>query len=177
MKRVAAGDETACRSVLDQHLAPAWRLALAYTGQEDLADDIAQTAMIRLWKTAPRWQAKAQISTWLFRVVHNLCIDESRRKAFSTLPEGIEIVDETESPIAQHALRQRADNIEQAMGCLPPRQRAAISLFYYEELSIMDAAHIMDIAPDAFQSLLARARRGLKDLLADDAAELMEEIT
>lgn len=171
MKQVAAGNAHACRSLVDAHLPPAYRIALGITGRADRAEDIAQEALMRLWKIAPRWQAKARVSTWLYRVVHNLAIDEKRklqRYADGSFPE---IADPAPSVIAQHHVAQEKKQIAAAIAALPQRQATAIGLIYFEGLAQKEAAQIMGIKPVALDSLVARARRALKDKLAPLADE------
>ncbi|MGB0922403.1 MAG: sigma-70 family RNA polymerase sigma factor [Alphaproteobacteria bacterium] len=162
MKQVAAGNPQACRALLEAHLAPAYRLAFGIVGRADRAEDIAQEAMLRLWKAAPRWQAKAKLSTWLYRVTHNLAIDEKRKLERESGTEMPEMADPAPGVIAAHAAAQDASALEQAIALLPERQGIAIRLIYFEELAQAEAAEIMSITPVALDSLVARARRGLK---------------
>lgn len=176
MKRIAAGDQKACREALSRHLAPSWRLALAYTGRNDLADDIAQEAMVRLWHAAPRWQAKARISTWLYRVVKNLSVDEQRKlkPADGEMPDR---ADTRPDALAQSERGEALSALDRAIADLPARQRVAISLFYFDEQSISDAATVMEMTDSAFQSLLARARNSLKDRLDGADGEMLRDLS
>lgn len=165
MLAVAQGDAAASRKIADHHLGGAYRLAVRILGDTSLAEDIAQEAFLKLWKQAPKWQAKAQIKTWLHRVTHNLCIDYLRKQNRYSDAEVPDVEDPTPGPLEAKEQRQLGDKVTEALQKLPSRQRIAISLVYYEECGNIEAAEIMDISVDALESLLSRGRRKLKELL------------
>ncbi len=166
MKKVAKGDRSACRLLADTHLRHAVSLAYRILGNSAEAEDVAQEAFVRLWKQAVKWQPKAQIRTWLHRVVHNLCVDYLRKQKRYDDGEMPEIEDETADIFTQRHQKQVSDMVNEALQKLPPRQRIAISLVHYEGCGNIEAAEIMELSVDAIESLLGRGRRKLKELLA-----------
>ncbi|SHE36629.1 RNA polymerase, sigma subunit, ECF family [Loktanella atrilutea] len=133
------------------------------------AEDVAQEAMLRLWRIAPDWrQGEAQVTTWLFRVVANLCTDRLRRRKRTGvgLDQIAEPVDQTPGAAAglQTAARLRA--LSDALAELPERQAQAVALRHLEGLSNPEIAVIMDISPRAVESLTARGKRALAAILA-----------
>ena len=77
----ANGDRAAAQSLTARLTPRAFRHALRVLGDRAEAEDVAQDAMLRLWKVAPDWrQGEAQVTTWLYRVVANLCTDRLRRR-------------------------------------------------------------------------------------------------
>ncbi len=174
MARVAAGDRHAQRVLVDRHLGPGFSLAVSMLRDRALAEDMCQEAFFRLWKIARKWQPQAKIGTWLYRVIHNLCIDELRRRGRLSDDEVPEVADETPDPMQQHHRAQVADTVRQELDRLPVRQRTAIALVHYQELSNIEAAEIMEISVDALESLLARGRRKLRETLMERKADLME---
>ncbi|MEP3247805.1 MAG: RNA polymerase sigma factor [Sneathiella sp.] len=165
MRQVALGDNAACRALAARHLDGTYRLALRILGDTGHAEDAAQEAFVRLWKASKCWKAKAQIKTWLHRVTYNLCIDRLRKENRYDGSEMPDIADTTENPWEQREHQQMSDQITAALQNLPPRQRIAITLVHFEECGNKEAAAIMDISVDAIESLLARGRRKLKELL------------
>ncbi|WP_421782328.1 RNA polymerase sigma factor [Kiloniella litopenaei] len=179
MARVAQGDANACRLLVQRHLNPLVGLAMRMTGNKSEAEDIAQEAFVRLWKQSHQWQPKAKISTWLYRVTHNLAIDTIRRKKRQKLSES----DQLEISKSITATQKNQDQtlhqqditrqVETAMSHLPERQRTAITLVHHRDMTNKEAATVMDISVDALESLLARGRRGLKEILADSRTDLL----
>ncbi|WP_414996412.1 RNA polymerase sigma factor [Asticcacaulis sp.] len=132
------------------------------------AEDVAQETLIRTWKQAPTWVAgKARIDTWMHRVALNLCYDRLRRRKDNVSPDEVEIIDETDGPSVQLEQAQTASALQKALAQLPERQRTAITLNYFQEMSNIEAAATMGVSIEALESLLARARRTLRVLMSE----------
>jgi RNA polymerase sigma-70 factor (ECF subfamily) len=166
MARVRARDAAAFRILVDRHVRPLHRIAYRLIGDATEAEDLAQEALLRLWRDAAKWQAGgAGTGAWLKRVVVNLCLDRLRRRRFSSDEAVPERADDTPlAPEEMDAARLRAATVA-AIAALPDRQRAAIVLTYYEEVSNQVAAETMDMNIKAFESLLLRARAALRTAL------------
>lgn len=142
-------------------------------GDRAEAEDVAQEAMLRLWRQAPDWrQGEAKVTTWLYRVVSNLCTDRLRKRravALDSVPEP-----EDDTPGAEAGMQEaaRAQALETALGALPERQRQAVILRHIEGLTNPEIAAVMDIGVEAVESLTARGKRALAALLAGRRAEL-----
>ena len=178
MSRIAQGDRDAAQLLMARNLPRILGLARRTLGDEIEAEDIAQETFIRVWNAASRWQAgQAQVSTWMCRIAINLCYDRLRKRREVLTDEVPERADE--APDQETVLRrgETGDRIAQALQDLPDRQRQAIELVHFQELSNLAAAEIMEVSVDALESLLARGRRKLKTLLAGDASGLMESYT
>lgn len=177
MRRIAEGDEAAFRTLMRRHLAAAVRTAVRILGSADRADDAAQEAFIRVWKHAPDWRPPedgvdaanrrlGKFSTWFYRILLNLCLDEKRKKPFAALDDAPEqAADARLQPEELLAQRELAQRVRQALDTLPERQRAAFVLCFYEGFSNQEAADAMGIGIKALEALLVRARRSLRDLL------------
>lgn len=171
----AAGDPMAAARLTETLTPRAYRLALRMTGVAAEAEDITQEAMMRLWRIAPRWEpGSARVSTWLYQVVANLCIDHKRRRRGrdGALEQAPEPVDEAPSVASRLQSRQRADALQQALAMLPERQRLATVLRHLQDMPNPQIAEIMNISVEAVESLTARGKRGLAQALAGRKAEL-----
>lgn len=172
----ARGDAAAARA-LTQRLAPRV-LAHAYRmlgGDRAEAEDVTQEALLRLWKAAPEWRpGEARVTTWLYRVTANLCIDRMRkRKRIGTDIDAVpEVADAAPSVATQMQQRARAEALQGALDALPDRQKQAVILRHIEGLSNPEIAEIMDIGARAVESLTARGKRALEAVLAGRRAEL-----
>ena len=166
MREIAAGNQKACRTLAAEHLDGTYRLALRITGNRSTAEDIAQEAFLRLWKASAGWKAKAQVKTWLYRVTQNLCIDRLRKENRYSHAEVPDLADPADNPVTQREKQQLQEQVQDALQAIPARQRIALSLVHFEECSNKEAAKVMEISVDALESLLARGKRKLRNLLA-----------
>lgn len=165
MAKVARGDAAAYRLLVNRHLNGCLRFAQRMVGNRQDAEDIVQDVCLKLWNEAPRWQPKAKLSTWLYRVLFNACIDH-KRKVIPFNRDGLEELPDESKSIDDFILEQQeAKQVKAALDALPARQRAAVLLSYYEECSNQEAADVMQMSLNAFQQLLFRARQQLKDVL------------
>ncbi len=171
----AGGDAGAARE-LTQRLAPrVFSHAVRMLGGDRAeAEDVAQEALLRLWRAAPGWrEGEAKVTTWLYRVTANLCIDRMRkRRGGPDLDSVPEPVDEAPSAAEEMQNAARAEALQGALNQLPDRQRQAVILRHIEGMSNPEIAQIMDIGPRAVESLTARGKRALEALLSGRRAEL-----
>ncbi|MEJ6394351.1 RNA polymerase sigma factor [Gymnodinialimonas sp. 2305UL16-5] len=164
----ANGDPDAARVLTDRLLPRAYRHAARVLGNAAEAEDVAQEALLRLWRAARTWQADgaAKPSTWLHKVVANLAIDRLRRSGRSVELGEDDFADP--SPGAEARLQEagRRDALDAALASLPERQRQAVILRHIEGLSNPEIAEILDVGVEAVESLTARGKRALKAALA-----------
>ncbi len=140
------------------------------------AEDVAQEAMLRLWRSSSRLEVGPHgVRPWLRRVVSNLCIDRVRAGRNTTV---VDEVPEQPQPALQHVNMERQEaalQVDAALKQLPARQRLALTLFHYEGLSQIEIGATMGISDEAVESLLARARRTLKTVLAPQWRDLLSK--
>ncbi|WP_171178510.1 RNA polymerase sigma factor [Ruegeria sp. HKCCD8929] len=169
----ANGDGQAARDLTGRLGPRAYSVALRVLGNRAEAEDVAQEAMMRLWQMAPDWQpGRAKVSTWLYRVTLNLCLDLKRRRRTEDLDAVPEPQDDSLSAPERLQEAARIDALQAALMQLPERQRQAVILRHIEELSNPEIAGIMDISVEAVESLTARGKRALAKALAGRRTEL-----
>ena len=173
VRRVAAGDNLAMRSLITSHLPRIVALATRILGDAGQAEDVAQETFVRIWRNARDWRAgNAQFGTWIYRVALNLSYDQLRRRRDVITGDPPDVPDDGPAPDAGITAGHDAGrSVELALQAIAPRQREAIVLVYYQELSNIEAATVMDISVDALESLLARGRRSLHALLLKDETD------
>ena len=169
--RVGRGEPAAARALVARKLPRLLALARRMLGDQGEAEDVAQDVFLRTWRQAPTWRTgEARLDSWMHRVALNLCYDRLRRRREAPMAEPPEQIDPGAAADRGLITRQTGDAVASAMARLPARQRTAIVLCYYQELSNIEAAALMEVSIEAMESLLARARRALKVALADEAA-------
>lgn len=169
LARVAEGDEATFARIVGEETPRLLRFAGTILGAgAPEAEEVAQEALIRLWRQAETWRPEGRISTWLHRVTYRLCIDVLRRRRPDVDIDLVEdaIADESPEPEARLIVAEDARALRAAVDSLPERQRTAIVLCHFQGLGQAEAAEVMDVSEAAYESLLARARRRLRVLLA-----------
>ncbi|WP_299042915.1 RNA polymerase sigma factor [uncultured Tateyamaria sp.] len=166
--RYARGDAAAARALTVRLVPRAQAQAFRMLGDRAEAEDVTQEAMLRLWRMAPDWRSgEAQVSTWVFRVVSNLCTDRLRKRPRAGIP--LEDVAEPEDPApgAEARLQDTARHaaVRDAMAVLPERQRLALTLRHFEGASNPEIAEALGVSVEAVESLTARAKRALASAL------------
>lgn len=174
--RVGQQDAVAIRALVARKLPRLLSLATRLLGDRDEARDVSQDVFLRVWKEAAHWRpGEAKFDTWLHRVALNLCYDRLRsRKHLGPDAGDVAVEDQADSaPLPEAVLldNARRTRVQAAIATLPPRQREALVLQYYQELSNVEAAALMGVTVDALESLLSRARRTLREQLRSDALD------
>ncbi|WP_093318721.1 RNA polymerase sigma factor [Shimia haliotis] len=163
----ANGDAGAARTLTLRLTPRVFGHAYRMLGNQADAEDVAQEALIRLWKVAPDWrQGEAKVTTWLYRVVANLATDRLRRARGVALDAVAEPQDDAMSAADRMQDRARQDALQNALATLPDRQRQAVVLRHIEGLGNPEIAEVMDISVEAVESLTARGKRTLAKALA-----------
>ena len=174
LEAFANGDSQAARALTVRLLPRVLGQATRMLGSRSEAEDVAQDAMMRLWKIAPDWRhGEAEVTTWLYRVVANLCSDRLRKRrramSFDQVPEP---QDGTPSVATRMQDDHRMQALANGLAALPARQAQAVALRHLEGLSNPEIARIMDISVRSVESLTARGKRALAGMLAGRKAEL-----
>lgn len=166
IERIRNGDAGGCRVLLERHLDRLHALATRLLDSSADADEVCQDAFMRAWQQAPNWQAgKARFSTWLHQVVLNLSRDRLRARRESLPLDTIAEMADEDTPEQAHGRADRAQIVRHGLRQLPERQREALVLCHFQGLSNIEAAALLELSVDALESLLARARRGLRAAL------------
>lgn len=170
MRKVASGDRVAFSVLVQAHQGALGAYAQRMMSDRDGANDIVQETFLRLWTRAASYKSESsRVTTWLHNIAHNLCIDGFRKNA-RIAPINVDDDAQTteRGPAELRDAQARSHDVRAALAALPERQRSALLMCHYQGLSNRDAAQILEVSVDALESLLARARRRLKQELNID---------
>jgi RNA polymerase sigma-70 factor (ECF subfamily) len=169
-------DHRAFRALVDRYYATVYRVVWRMTGGASQSEDITQEAFLKLWSNPSQIREARALKGWLMRVASNLAMDGFRAKPMKDLEAASEVsdgrLDAEETQMKSWAARR----VDSAIARLPERQRLALPLVHFEQMPNSAAAAVMEISVDALESLLARARRALKEELAADRQSLLEAV-
>lgn len=174
-KALARGDRRVMEGFIAKTLPRITAIAVRMLADRNEAEDVAQETYLRVWRKAETWTpGAARFESWVMRIAINLCYDRLRKRRELALPEDFDRADGAAGIEDRLAGADGADMVRSAVQSLPDRQRLALELCHFQELSNIEAADIMEVSVEAVESLLSRARRTLREHLRADAQDLIE---
>lgn len=160
--RAQNGDEAAFAELVRRYQGAVFRLALRITGDRADAEDAAQEAFLRAWRAMGRFDPERPFGPWVLRIAANRALTKvERRRPQTSLEEAAHVAETTRDPMDGERLRQ-------ALGNLPPLDRAILSLRYEDGLSVADIAGTLGILEGAAKVRLFRARERLMGLWGEE---------
>ena len=169
----ARRDATAFGKLVAKYHGLVFRVVWRITNGNVESEDIAQEAFLKLWNNPGQLREAGALKGWLVRVAHNLAMDWFRHRPASADADQVDVEDQR--PSAEDNMNRDwvTTRINAAVARLPERQKQVVTLVHFEQFSQIDAARAMELSLDALESLLARARRSLKEYLAEDRQDLL----
>ena len=170
LARMQEGQTAAFEQLVRRHTTRFYRLAYRFMNHRTEAEDVVQDAFLKLWERPDSWRPDggSAFTTWFYRVVVNLCLDRKKKKQSLPLADDLPVPDSRPSQEENLLQQEREKRLEAQIALLPQRQRTALNLCFYEELSNQEAADVMGLRLKALQSLLMRAKMTLKLQLMDE---------
>lgn len=175
-----AGDEEAFDRLVESYSAQVYALVTRFIGAQSSREDIVQEVFLRVIRARERYQPTARFSTWLYRIVFNMCVNETQRAGSREVmsidePAGrskedagrLEFEDvRLGGPTAELEREDVVREVRTAIANLPEAQRMALILAKYHEMPYAEIALVMDSTEKAIKSLIHRGRERLRTLLA-----------
>lgn len=180
MLRVQEGDQTAFQELFRKFSPRILKFARRLVGNEARAEEVTQDVFLQVFRFRERYRPESRLSTWLFTITTNFCLNELRRperrlrvdlwdtRGKQEHPEGPSLPDtDAVTPEEGASSRELAQQIDVAIAALPPKQRAAILLSRFDGLSYQDVAAALGCSEGAVKALVFRATQSLKLTLRD----------
>jgi RNA polymerase sigma-70 factor (ECF subfamily) len=149
-----------------ERLMPAYRrrvFGLSYSLLRDrgAAEDVAQEVFVKLWQALPRYDGRAQLSTWIYAITRNTAISAIRKRRRSLSLSDPVVEQEVESRGALPAAEPADDALWREVAALPDKQRQAVTLYYQDERGVEEVAAMMGLPVNTVKTHLHRARASL----------------
>lgn len=149
-----------------------YSLAYRFTGNHEKAEELSQEAFLKAYLGFPKFQHKSQVFTWLYRIMVNLCIDESRKRKIPQVPlDEIPLADDFDPSRSETAMLVR-----EALEKLPPVQKAYIVMHDLEGFSYKEIAQVFNCPLGTVMSRISAAREKLRKIIQSDYPELLEKV-
>ena len=169
MESLAMGDRRAFRLFYERYAEFIYRIAYRFLGNPEDARDITQSVFVTIVQSAHRYRPEAKLSTWIYRIVINRCLNYrskvDRRLRVSATERELEDIPAPEEKRPDRLMdraEQRA-SLSAAIQALPERGRMAVILCCYEGKSYKEIADLLGCSKKSVESLLVRARRSLAE--------------
>ena len=174
VRRAREGDYLAFERLFERHRSLVYRFAYQMTSRRDDAEDIVQEAFVRAYQNLHRYRDEAKFTTWLLRIVTNLCTDQARMTQRRTVLEQQEAVGaldwmtigDVDDPVQNLEDARRKQALGKALRALPEHHRSVIILRDIEEREYPEIASILGCTIGGAKLRVLRARRALKDRIA-----------
>jgi len=166
ISRIAEEDESALAELYRLVESNVYAFALSRIGDQHLAMDALSETMLAIWRSAERFAGNSKAMTWILGIARNKAIDQIRRRgAPAEEVDDDAVVDDAPNADDVMAAVQDADHVQLCMDGLPPTQREAIFLAFYEDMEYSEIAEMMGCAVNTVKTRVFRAKEALKKCL------------
>lgn len=167
---VLKGDSDSFAPLVDKYKQLAFSLALKVTRNREDAEEVAQDAFIKAYRSLETFKGGSSFKTWFFRIIYTTAISKVRgkKKEFVSYEDhrlsDQELID-TEDAIGQLTAEERAMHLHNAMDRLDAEERTILNLYYFDEISVDEISVIMDLSASNVKVKLFRSRKKLYEML------------
>lgn len=162
------GEREAFDRLVERYQRDVYRLCYRYVGNHEDANDLAQEAFVRAWRSIGRFRGDSAFSTWLYRIAVNACLNHraARKPPAQELPDSL--ADPARGALARAESAADARRVREAISRLPEKQRATVILKVYHELTHEEVAQALGSSVGTVKSNLFHALANLRRLLGPE---------
>ena len=173
ISRAAGGDPSAFQALVERHRSMVYRVAYQFAGNHHDAEDIAQDVFIKVYRSLDRFRQDAQLTSWMYRIVMNACIDHRRRqRPASAAPFGDEAEqrmlntpEDTPGPEERAYAGELGQVLESEIGRLPSGQRVVFVMRHHQGMKLCEIADALGLAEGTVKRQLHAAVHRLRQAL------------
>src|SRR5438094_9041060 len=188
VRRAQAGDRDALSALVQSQQTYVYSIAMSLMHNPADAADMTQEAFVRLLRSLHTYRAETKFTTWLYRLVTNICLDGLRRRGrpiesldepastqsgedAQTAGERLADSDRWTQPEEELAIQESASEVRAALAALPPAQRLALTMHYFQDLRYEDIAETMGLPLNTVKSHIRRGKERLALMLSNPLEE------
>ncbi len=168
--KVIEGDAAAFQALYEKYYDKVYAIARGILLDSEEASDAVQEIFTLVFRKADRFDRRSKFSTWLFRIAVNRSIQQSRRVKFKR--NQVPLSEVLEEPSTEPQVLVHEPAVAEAMAKLPPPDRAILTLFYWDELSLAEIAESLSCSPNAAKTRLFRARERFRSYYEEATGEV-----
>ena len=166
------GDAAAFERIVRENRRAVYLMARRVLGDHHSADEAAQAAFVRAWQAREKFRGASSVRTWLIRIVLNVASSMGRSRRGGEAPIGFDgIPDDSPDSEEQVRRRQLRERVRRAVAALPDRQREAVLLKVFSELTCRETAEVMGLSEGAVKAHLHQAVRNLRRVMRKETEE------
>lgn len=165
--RIADGDQAAVRLLFMRHHARVYRFVARQIGSEAMADDIANEVFLEVWRQAPRFEGRSEVSTWLLGIARFKALSALRKRTEGELDEdhAATLPDSADAPDVLTMKEDKSAALRRLVDALPEEHRTVIDLAYYHDRSVTEIGEILSIPVATVKTRMFYARKKLGEAL------------
>lgn len=170
INNVLKGDTVAFSQIVDAYKNMVFTLALRMTKNREEAEEISQDVFIKVYKSLSKFKFDSKFSTWIYKITYNTCLDTIKKNKKFINNIAIDETNNNKLAMVDNALEklikeERSQLIRRCVNKLPQESRALMTLFYFEELSLLEISEITGLSTNTAKVKLHRARKRLVGIM------------
>jgi RNA polymerase sigma-70 factor (ECF subfamily) len=167
---VRAGEAGAFDALVERHQRAVYQVCFRFVNNHEDASDLAQETFVRAWKGLRNFKGESALSTWLYRIAVNVCLNRVSARRLPTEPLDADRFVDThgDAPGTSLLREERADAVRRAITQLPEKQRATLILRAYHEMSHQEIADVLGSSVGAVKANFFHALTNLKKILGSE---------
>ncbi len=170
---IANGDRDAVRVLFARHNVRVFRFLLRIVGDEATAEDLVAEVFLEVWRSAGRFEARSQVSTWILAIARYKALASRRRRSYDWLDDETSerIEDPADDPEVAVQKTERSALLQECLKQLSVAHRQVVDLVYYHEQSIDEVSHIIGVPKSTVKTRMFYARKRIAELMAERGVE------
>lgn len=169
IQSIRKGNTRAFSELVNTYKDLVYTLALRMLGNREEAEEVSQDTFIKVFNSLERFKGDSKISTWVYRIAYNACLDRIRSRKSRTFLDVGEMEDfiftEMDTALDKMVREERGRLVGQCLAKLPSEDAGLLTLFYFEEKSLLEIENILNVPVNSLKVRLFRARKKLAAVL------------